>query len=1523
MKTILGLDLGTNSIGSALIKQNFEQKRGEIIYANSRIIPMSQDILSEFEKGNSVSQTAERTRYRSMRRLRERFLLRRERLNRVLNLLDFLPQHYADSLDRYGNFIENKEVKLSYHVNNEGKYEFLFKKSYNEMLADFRENHPQLLSLKPSGKENKIPYDWTIYYLRKKAITQKIEKEELAWLLLQFNQKRGYYQLRGEEEENRESKIENFHTLKVVDVQEGEGGKKEGEVWYSIVLENGWIYRRTSKFPLFDWKDKYRDFIVTTELNDDGSIKTDKYGNEKRSFRSPNEDDWTLLKKKTENDLTVSEKTVGEYIYDTLLQNPSQKIKGKLVQTIERDFYKAELKKILETQVKLHPELNDETIYQQATELLYKSNEDYRGSIQQKGFQYLFLDDIIFYQRPLKSKKSEIADCSFESRKYKDNEGKLIVEPLKCISRSHPLFQEFRIWQWMQNLRIYEREKQVNEKYQTDVDVTADFLKLEEDYVALFDFLNERKEIDQKSLIKYLLETKGLKGKQLTLAIGKYRWNFIDDDKKTYPCNETNSQINNRLKNVKDIHADFLTKGKEIALWHILYSVKDKEEIKSALAKYAEKNGLDIESFVESFKKYPLIKSEYGSYSEKAIKKLLPLMRMGKYWEEDKIHPSTKTRIEKLITGEFDETIQNRVREKAINLTEVKSFRGLPLWLVSYIVYDRHSESGNTDRWTKIADIEKYLKDFKQHSLRNPIVEQIVTETLRVVRDIWERYGNPEERLFDEIHIELGREMKNNSEDRKAITDNNIKNENTNLRIRAMLAEFASPGYNIEGVRPYSPYQQDALKIFEDGIINSGIDIPDDIAKISKSAQPTSKEILRYKLWLEQKYRSPYTGKIIPLSKLFTPAYEIEHIIPQSIYFDDSFSNKVICESEVNKLKGSQLGYEFINNHGTEKVTLSGGGVITILHKDEYRDFINKNYAKNKGKAKKLLLDEVPEQMIERQLNDTRYISKLIKNILSFLVREEKDDDGVTSKNIVSCSGATTSILKQDWGFNDIWNDLMLPRFERLNQLQGTKVFTTYNENYQKMLPSVPLELRKGFQLKRIDHRHHAMDALVIALTTRNHVNYLNNQTALGKKKSKEDKLKDRYDLRNLLCYKTKPDANGNYKWQFHKPWEDVTQDVRITLETVVVSFKQNLRVINKTVNHYQKYVDGKKQFVRQEKGDNWAIRKPLHREFVFAKVNLKKIKEKRLSAILNDNTINSIVDINLKNKVKHLQKSGLSTPKIISYFEENKETWENVDISKVQVYFFTNETKDNYFAIRKPLDKTFDLKKIEESITDSVAQKILTNYLQAKDNNPEIAFSSEGIEELNREIALYNEGKPHKPILKVRVYEKGSRFAVGKNGSKSKKYVEAAKGTNLFFAIFTDAQGERSYATIPLNVIIERQKQGLSSCPEVDENGNKLLFSLSPNDLVYIPTTEEQDNPSLVDIKNLTKEQTGQIYKVVSFTGNRLYAIPKNISKTIVDKFEYSQLNKIEFMDNNLSIKKLCWKLQINRLGKITNIIK
>ncbi|MDR2064247.1 MAG: type II CRISPR RNA-guided endonuclease Cas9, partial [Prevotellaceae bacterium] len=425
MKKILGLDLGTNSIGWALVDMEIQK----ILGMGSRIIPMDAAQMGNFDAGNSISQTAERTGYRGVRRLRERHLLRRERLHRVLNVLGFLPEHYANQIDfekHFGQFFDEKEPKIAWNEvwneqKNKNEFEFLFQNSFNEMVEDFKNNQPQLFYIKANCEETKIPYDWTIYYLRKKALSHKIEKEELAWILLNFNQKRGYYQLRGEDEEENPNKLVEYHSLKIVDVVADEQPNSKGDTWYSLHLENGWIYRRSSKTPLFDWKDKVRDFIVTTDLNDDGSVKTDKEGNEKRSFRAPSEDDWTLLKKKTETDIEKSNKSVGTYIYESLLQNPTQKIRGKLVRTIERKFYKTELEQILKKQIELQPELFTDEKYNDCVRELYKNNTEHQNELNGKNFVDLFVKDIIFYQRPLRSQKSNIGNCALEFVKHKIN----------------------------------------------------------------------------------------------------------------------------------------------------------------------------------------------------------------------------------------------------------------------------------------------------------------------------------------------------------------------------------------------------------------------------------------------------------------------------------------------------------------------------------------------------------------------------------------------------------------------------------------------------------------------------------------------------------------------------------------------------------------------------------------------------------------------------------------------------------------------------------------------------------------------------------------------------------------------------------------------------------------------------------------------------------------------------------------------------------------------------------------------
>lgn len=1530
MRKILGLDLGTNSIGWALVNEDSVKDTSFITGidgAGSRIIPMSSDIMGNYEKGNSVSQTEERTRYRGIRRLRERFLLRRERLHRVLRIMGFLPEHYSASIDRMGKFLKGTETKIEWAKNKDGKYEFLFQDTFHEMLEAFKVSHPEF----SDGRT--IPADWTLYYLRKKALNRRVSKEELAWILLNFNQKRGYYQLRGEEDDADSTVRKEYMKLIVVNVEDT-GERKGMNTWYNVHLNNGLIYKRSSDRPL-DWIGKEKEFIVTSQLAPDGSIKTDKDGAPRISLKIPDENDWTLLKKRTEADICDSGKTVGEFIFDEILSNPDVKIIGRLVRTIERKFYKEELRRIIRKQCEFHSELNDHAIYLSCIKELYPNNEAYRSSISDKDFVYLLTDDIIFYQRPLKRKKHLISNCPYENRRFKNPEtGEMQTIPVKCIARSHPLFQEFRIWQFISNLRIYDNNR--------NIDATHEYLP-DERKADLFEWLNDRKEIDQDTLLTRFF---GLKKINDRFPV---RWNYVEDKK--YPCNKTRHAI---LSKLKKNEINNLTQDLLIRIWHLLYSVTTKEEIDSVFCDGKKKRAgiyeYLLEQFsdetVQKFKSVQFEEDDYGSYSEKALKKLLPLMRTGRLWTFDNIDSKTRDRIEKILSGEFDADITDKIREKCFEFSDITDFQGLPVWTACYVAYGRYSEAKETCKWSSPDDIDAFLNNFRQHSLNNPIVEQIVMETLRTVKDIWTHFGR-----IDEIHIELGRELKSTKEQRERNARRITENENTNQRIRTLLKEFMNPEFDIEGVRPYSSSQQDILKIYEDAVLQNETDRNDDINNIisklnssEPSKRPSRSEVLRYKLWLDQKYRSPYTGQPIPLAKLFTHEYEIEHVIPQSRYFDDSFQNKVICEAEVNKLKDRQLGLEFIKNHHGQIVTLSGGRTVSIVSVESYEKFVRDTYSGNRTKMKNLLLEDIPDSFIERQLNDSRYISRYIMSLLSNIVRKEVApgvyEEETNSRNLIACNGSITTRLKQDWGLNDIWNSIILPRFVRLNEICGKDQFTSVNSEGH-LIPAMPDELKKGFTKKRVDHRHHAMDAIVIACATRNHIHLLNNEAA------KSENLKIRHQLSHKLRRYDKILINGKEREvarEFLKPWPTFTQDVRAVLENIIVSFKQNLRVINKATNKYTSYSDEtgrlrldkagkplKGVIVQESNPDWWAVRKPLHKDTVFAKVSLRKIKEVRLGVALQN--VNQIVDKDLRKEIKRLLGLKYDEKRIKKFFNEgdNKDIWAEFNPNKIKIYYYTDDT----FAVRKSLDESFTSKKIEESVTDTGIQKILLKHLEESGNDPKIAFCTDGIERMNADIKRLNNGKEHKPIYKVRWYESANKFAVGKSGNKKDKYVEAAKGTNLYFAVYATADGTRSFETIPLNEVVERLKNKLSPVPEKNEKGDSLLFYLSPNDLVYLPT--EGDITNGININSL---DCSRIYKFADSSGTTanfiphrtasiIFSLPKDLAarfcmnnEIIQNEFGMgSPQSKNQKAITGEMIKEICTPLKIDRLGNITYI--
>jgi hypothetical protein len=264
--------------------------------------------------------------------------------------------------------------------------------------------------------------------------------------------------------------------------------------------------------------------------------------------------------------------------------------------------------------------------------------------------------------------------------------------------------------------------------------------------------------------------------------------------------------------------------------------------------------------------------------------------------------------------------------------------------------------------------------------------------------------------------------------------------------------------------------------------------------------------------------------------------------------------------------------------------------------------------------------------------------------------------------------------------------------------------------------------------------------------------------------------------------------------------------------------------------------------------------------------------------------------------------------------------------------------------ATRKRLDVSYTTKRIS-SITDLGIQRILIKYLETFDKSevqirkgsihevieariglikdkkliehPELAFSPEGIEDMNKNIAKYNNAKFHQPIFNVRIYEKGKgRFVLGEKCNKKTKYVQGSP--NLFFAIYENKQTkDRMFDIVPLKEVIEHQKKQVSDnidklkrtkiqFKNILELNNKpveveYLFHLSPNDLVYIPTKEEIESINKLDFENLTHEQKKRLYNVKRFFFHVLFQ-PKFIRKSYCperSRFKFNYMKRSQFIQS------------------------
>jgi CRISPR-associated endonuclease Csn1 len=1420
MKKTLGLDIGTNSIGWALIENDWNEKQGNIIGIGSRIIPMDGDTMNKFETGNPVSKTADRRTARSARRLLQRYRLRKSRLIRVFKLLGWFPADFPEDFRQLEKFNINDYAPFSDATISEAKKLF---------------------------EGENISTDWVIYYLRAKALEKQITLTELARILYHLNQRRGFKSSRKDivKEEVAEKRIwiEKLCFDKIEPIINE--NKKDKQKYVVSAGQYSWEVERKKK-P--EWEGQTRYLKITETILKDGT--------KKQSFTVPEEDDYLLMIDALKKNIEESGLTVGSYFLNQIINDRNFRIKQKI---IDRKLFINELDAIWNKQYEFYPELQKHPKIELIANELYKHNEAKQKELKANSLLHLFKNDIIYYQRDLKSQKHLISNCRYE--KKKDSNGN--EHGIKVAPKSSPVFQEFRIWQDISSLKVFKLEERGTDgKIRLNIEETNTLLDFEAK-AKLFKLFDSRTNISVKAILK-----------ELNINEKTHKLNYPDE--KEFKGNETKADIRKVFRK-----HDYIEQGEKLLankesfqlLWHILYSLNDKNAEKGIFN--AMKSNFDLsDELAMHFSKISEFPNQYASLSAKAINKLLPLMRCGEFWNDKAIHVETKKRIEKVITGEDDTNIDNRTREQLSKLQNLNQYQGLPVWLASYVVYGRHSERENENKYADEIGFEQ-IKALKQGELRNPIVEQVTNETLALVKEVWKQYGRP-----DEIHIELARELKKNADERKKIADVNIKNANDRARIVAILKE-------LQGANPDSMSDADKLKIWEEtGNAEARVTFTEIFKKLK---DPTKAEIEKYKLWGEQNHISPYTGKIIPLSKLFTKEYQIEHIIPRSRFFDDSFTNKTICESEVNDLKDNRTGMQFIEECGGMKVQLSNGKEVEIFKHDAYLYHVRGNFFGKK--RRNFLCEEIPDDFIQRQINDTRYIGKKLGELLYPVA---KDDNGV-----IFTLGSITSNLKEKWGLHRVWKELLKPRFERLEKITGEQLIDFDNERND-------IHFKKDY--KRIDHRHHALDALLIACTSLSHIQYLNTLNAQNTGKIDKQKF--------VYLYKSKAR-------DFVLPWNTFTKEAREALSQIIISHKNTTKAVTKGFNLFTKYIkdeNGKwiKKVLKQETQSNGefkllSVRKSMFKEPLgivnlreYRAVSIKEALATQLKFIqdFQSKTQSRIANKELREKVNTILKnSEFDLVKTETFLKKNTlKDVEGNEIKRIQIIEFKQ-----YAAKRVSLDDSFSHEKINKIpyAEHSWLAKALHTHLKSKNDQTKEAFTGEGLEELAKKVG--------KPIYKVTIYEE-----IGNKTEFKGKLVEADKGTNLYFAIYENLNDptERiinAESSIPLMNIIERKANNL---PIADEKERYKTILLSPNDLVYVPEPEE--NIRLIDWKNEKQKISERIYKVVSFSKSQIFFIPHFVSSPLIQAEELGANNKSETSWDGQMIKKIFIKIKLDRLGNI-----
>ena len=1394
-KNILGLDLGVSSIGWAYVQEDDKNSaNNKIIKLGVRVNPLTVDEQINFEKGKPITTNAGRTLARGARRNLQRFKLRRA------NLIDILKK---------GNILKEGDLLTEIGKNSTFQTQELRAKSAKEKieLSDFV--RVLLLINKKRGYKSsrKAKNEDEGQIIDGMAVAKKLYEESLtpgeySYQLLIEGKKQlpDFYRSDLQAEFDKVWKFQKqFYSEILIDELYKElQGKNKNATWailkepFSLVGIKQMGTMQEKKIEKYLWRSeaakKQLDFeslaVVFQEINSNLNNSSGYLG--AISDRS--------------KERYFNHQTVGEYLYQQLKANPHTKLKN---QVFYRQDYLDEFEKIWETQTQYHSELTKEL------------KEQVR-------------DVVIFYQRKLKSQKGLISICEFENREIEiieNGKTKKKTVGLKVAPKSSPLFQEFKIWQVLNNLQFQNLE--TKEIFPIDLDFKQ----------SIFDEVNVKGRLSAKEV----LDIVGYSGKE-------WKTNFKDIE-----GNNTNENLYTAFLKIianegKEFPKEFkLTIEDDIKVTKIHSSAsKIKEFVKenfsslgintSILDFNPEFDGKDFEK-QSSYQLWHLLYSYEGDDSASGNEKLYELLE--KKFSFKKEH--SKILAEIGFSPDYGSLSSKAMRKICTYIKEHKYSDACNL--AGY----NHSKNSLTKEQLANRVLKENLEILPKNSLRNPVVEKILNQMINVVNEVSKEYGRP-----DEIRIELARELKNNAEERANMTSEISKA----TLLHQKYAEILQKEYGIK--------------------------------------VPSRNDIIRYKLYLElanNGFKDLYTGQKIEKENIFTDKYDIDHIIPQSRFFDDSFSNKVLVPRGANLKKGNATAFDYLEMEGKDQLEKF---LNTI------KDLFDKSLI-SKAKFEKLQKkgSEIGDGFIQRDLRDTQYIAKKAKDILFEI-----------TNSVVSTSGRITDKLREDWNLVNTMKELNLDKYRKLGLTET--VINSKGEEKERITD----------WSKRNDHRHHAMDALTVAFTTHNHIQYLNHLNA-----RKDEKHNQHIIISNIenLITKVFEKKNGSTKRKFVEPIKNFRIEAKKHLDEILISHKTKNKVVTKNINKTKKKGGVVAKVVLTPRGQ-------LHKETIYGSSKFLKTKEEKVSGKFDLETINKVQNekfrIALLERLKEFNgdsKKAFTGKNVLAKnpIYLNEEKTENVPESVILAWYEIG------YTIRKALnpDNFKDYKNLEKVIDNGV-KEILKNRLDAFKGNAKEAFSdleknpiwlneSKGIAIKtvtitginNAETLHYKKDHFGEEILD----ENGKRIAVD----------FVSTGNNHHVAIYEDADGNLQERVVSFYEAVERVNQGLSIIDKEYNSGFgwKFLFTMKQNEMFLFPS--EDFNPKEIDLfdeKNLSLISKN-MFRVQKFgeLSKSGFWFRHHLETSVELKKELRSTSYLDFYSKDFM--KTIVKVRLNHLGKIVQI--